>query len=157
MLSSTAGRTRVLLIDDNQQVRRALATLLSTLPDFEVCGEAATSEEAMRLISEINPDLAVVDISLKHSNGIDLIKQIRALNDRVRILVWSLHCEYSYAKAALDAGALGYITKEQSIDSITDALRQIARGETYTSTSVAMKTTVQSLDGQPRKKSAHKE
>src|SRR5688572_6897563 len=102
-------RTRVLIVDDHPTVREGLAWRIGQESDFEVCGEAADVGEALRLVAETHPDVAVVDISLKTGNGIDLIKRIKDRNDHVRMLVWSMHSESLYAERALRAGALGYI------------------------------------------------
>src|SRR5271165_214037 len=82
----TKKRARILIVDDHPAVREALALRIGRQPDLEVCGEAADMSEALRLVAETQPDLAVVDISLKTSNGIDLIKRIKDRNNSVRIL-----------------------------------------------------------------------
>ena len=117
-------RARVLIVDDHPAVREALALRISRQPDLEVCGEAADTSDALRLVAEILPDAAVVDISLKTGNGIDLIKRIKDRNDQVRILVWSMHSESLYAERALRAGALGYINKGHATDRIVEAIRR---------------------------------
>ena len=101
--------------------------------DLEVCGEAADLSDALRLLGDTQPDVAVVDISLKTGCGIDLIKRIRDRNDKVRMLVWSTHSESLYAERALKAGALGYINKEQATDKIVEAIRRVLEGKVYLS------------------------
>jgi DNA-binding NarL/FixJ family response regulator len=130
-------RARVLIVDDHPAVREALALRISRQPDLEVCGEAADTSDALRLVAEILPDAAVVDISLKTGNGIDLIKRIRDRNDHVRILVWSMHSESLYAERALHAGALGYINKDQATDRIVEAIRRVLEGKVYLSEAMA--------------------
>ncbi len=98
-------RARVLIVDDHPAVREALAVRIGRQSDLEVCGEAADLSEALRLVAETEPDVAVVDISLKTGSGIDLIKRIRDRNETVRMLVWSAHGESLYAERALRAGA----------------------------------------------------
>ena len=112
---------------------RALATRIGRQPDLEVCGEATDIPEALRLVDDTQPDLAVVDISLKTGNGIDLIKRIKARGDGVRMLVWSMHSESLYAERALRAGALGYINKDQATDKILEAIRRVLEGKVYLS------------------------
>jgi DNA-binding NarL/FixJ family response regulator len=129
----TKQRARVLIVDDHPAVREALALRIGRQPDLEVCGEAADMSEALRLIADTPPDVAVVDISLKTSNGIDLIKRIKDRNDRVRILVWSMHSEALYADRALRAGALGYVNKDQATDRIVEAIRRVLQGKVYLS------------------------
>jgi DNA-binding NarL/FixJ family response regulator len=120
-------------------VREALAARIRRQPDLEVCGEAAGMSEALRLVAEKKPDLAVVDISLKTGNGIDLIKRIKDRNDTVRMLVWSMHSELIYAERALRAGALGYIDKDQATDKIVQAIRLVLEGGVYLSDAMAEK------------------
>ena len=102
--NQTKKRARILIVDDHPAVREALASRIGRQPDLEVCGEAADMSEALRLVAETQPDLAVVDISLKTGNGIDLIKRIKDRNDSVRMLVWSMHSESLYAERALGPG-----------------------------------------------------
>jgi DNA-binding NarL/FixJ family response regulator len=126
-------RARVLIIDDHPAVREALALRIGRQSDLEVCGEAADMSEALRLFAEAKPDVAVVDISLKTGNGIDLIKRIKDRNDHVRILVWSMHSESLYAERSLRAGALGYINKDQATDRIVEAIRRVLAGKVWLS------------------------
>jgi DNA-binding NarL/FixJ family response regulator len=126
-------RARILIVDDHPAVREALVLRIGRQSDLEVCGEAADTTEALRLVAETQPDVAVVDISLKTGNGIDLIKRIKKRNDHVRILVWSMHSETLYAERALRSGALGYINKEQATDKIVEAIRQALAGKIWLS------------------------
>jgi DNA-binding NarL/FixJ family response regulator len=131
--NKTKQRARVLIVDDHPAVREALALRIGRQPDLEVCGEAADMSEALRLIADTEPDVAVVDITLKTGNGIDLIKRIKDRNDHVRILVWSMHSEVLYAERALCAGALGYVNKDQATDRIVEAVRRVLEGKVYLS------------------------
>lgn len=135
----TARRTRILIVDDHPAVREALAARIGRHPDLEVCGEAADMAEALRLVSETNPDMAIVDISLKTGNGIDLIKRIVDRTDTVRILVWSTHSETLYAERVLRAGGLGYIQKDQATDKIIEAIRRVLEGKVYLSDAMTEK------------------
>ena len=127
----------VLIVDDHPAVREALAMRIGRQPDLEVCGEAADMSEALRLVADTQPDVAVVDISLKTGCGIDLIKRIKDRNDAVRMLVWSTHSESLYAERALRAGALGYINKDQATDKIVEAIRRVLEGKVYLSDAMA--------------------
>src|SRR5476649_1360922 len=131
--NQTIKRARILIVDDHPAVREALASRIGRQPDLEVCGEAADMNEALRLVAETQPDVAVVDISLKTGCGIDLIKRIKDRNDTVRILVWTTHNESLYAERALRAGALGYITKDQATDKIVEGIRRVLGGKVYLS------------------------
>lgn len=126
-------RTRVLIVDDHPAVRMALAMLIGRQSDLEVCGEAADLSEALRLVADTQPDVAVIDISLKTGCGIDLIKRIKDRNDTVRMLVWSTHSESLYAERALRAGALGYVNKDQATDKIIEGIRRVLEGKVYLS------------------------
>jgi DNA-binding NarL/FixJ family response regulator len=130
-------RARVLIVDDHPAVREALALRIGRQPDLEVCGEAADTGEALRLVAETRPDVAVVDISLKTGNGIDLIKRIKDHNDHVRILVWSMHSESLYAERALRNGALGYVSKDQATDRIVEAIGRVLEGKVWLSEALA--------------------
>ncbi len=135
----TKKRARILIVDDHPAVREALASRIGRQPDLEVCGEAADMSEALGLVADTQPDLAVVDISLKTGSGIDLIKRIKDRNDSVRMLVWSMHSESLYAERALRAGALGYINKDQATDKIVEAIRRVLEGKVYLSDAMAEK------------------
>lgn len=126
-------RSRVLIVDDHPAVREALVLRINRQPDLEVCGEASDMGEALQLVSQTKPDVVVVDISLKTSDGIDLIKRIKDRNTHVRMLVWSMHSESLYAERALRAGALGYLSKDQATDKIVEAIRWVLEGKVYLS------------------------
>lgn len=128
---------RVLIVDDHPVVREGLAMCISRAPNLEVCGEAADIADALQLVAATNPDVAIVDISLKTGNGIDLIKRIKARHESVKVLVWSMYAENLYAERALRAGAQGYITKEQATDKIIEALRRVLDGKVYLSEGLA--------------------
>jgi DNA-binding NarL/FixJ family response regulator len=130
---------RVLIVDDHPSVREALALRIGRQADLQVCGEAADASEALRLAADTRPDVIVVDISLKSSNGIDLIKRIKAHDNKVGILVWSMHSERLYAQRAMQAGALGYVNKDQATDKIVEAIRRVLEGKVYLSEAMAEK------------------
>ncbi|MDB5311327.1 MAG: two component transcriptional regulator, LuxR family [Gemmataceae bacterium] len=135
--NQTKTRARVLIVDDHPAVREALAARIGRQPDLEVCGEADDMSEALRLVAATRPDVAIIDISLKTGNGIDLIKRIKDRNDGVRLLVWSMHGESLYAERALRAGALGYVNKDQATDTIVEAIRRVLEGKVYLSDAMA--------------------
>jgi DNA-binding NarL/FixJ family response regulator len=130
---------RVLIVDDHPAVREALTIRIAAQPDLEVCGEAADANEALRLAAATEPDVAVIDIALKAGNGIDLIKRLRARNDKFRAIVWSMYGEDYYAERALRAGAMGYINKEQATGKIIEAIRQVLDGKMYLSEAMSEK------------------
>jgi len=124
---------KVLIVDDHPAVREALAIRISQRRDLVVCGEAEDLTEALRLVIQEKPDVAIIDIALKKSNGIDLIKRIKDRDQHVRMLVWSMYSESVYAERALQAGALGYITKEQATERIVEAISRVLAGKVYLS------------------------
>lgn len=130
-------RARVLIVDDHPAVREALSLRISRQPDLEVCGEAVDVKEALHIVASARPDVAVVDLSLKNGSGLDLIKRMSDRDSPVRILVWSMHSEALYARRALRAGALGYITKDQATDKIIEAIRRVISGKVWLSEEMA--------------------
>jgi len=124
---------RVLIVDDHPLVRQGLRWLLDQEDDLEICGEAADVEEARAALQQTQPDVVVLDLSLRDSNGIDLIKAIRSKYEQLPVLVCSIHDERIYAERLLSAGANGYIMKEATADQFLVALRQVLAGELYVS------------------------
>ncbi|MFV1969323.1 MAG: response regulator [Pirellulaceae bacterium] len=137
--NATRKMAKVLIVDDHPAVREALSTQISRQRDLEVCGEAADLVDALKLFETEKPDVAVIDISLKTGNGIDLIKRIKDRNDDVRMLVWSMYNDSLYAERALRAGAMGYINKAHATDKIVEAIRHVLDGKIYVSEQIANK------------------
>ena len=125
--------SRILIVDDHAIVRRGFSELVSNEPGLEVCGEADSAELAMQVIEEHEPDLVIVDITLKDSNGLDLIKRIRARNEQTIILVVSMFEESLYGERVLDAGAKGYVSKQEATDNVIDAIHRILDDHFYVS------------------------
>lgn len=134
---TTKKRARVLIVDDHPAVREALAIRIRRQRGLEMCGEAAGLDEALRLVADTQPDVAVIDLSLKSGSGLELIKRIRDRHASVRILVWSMHSEALYAERVLRAGALGYINKDQATDQIVEAIRRVLAGKVWLSEAMA--------------------
>lgn len=126
-------KARVLLIDDHPILRRGLGELINQEVDMEVCGEAEDSGKAFALVDSLKPDVAVIDISLKGCNGIELTKNIKARYPDLPILVLSMHDESLYAERALRAGSLGYIMKEEALEQVLVAIRRVLVGEIFLS------------------------
>jgi DNA-binding NarL/FixJ family response regulator len=126
-------KCRVLLVDDHPLVRRGLADVISREPDLETCGEAADVQEAVREAQRSNPDVVVVDLTLKSGHGIELIERLKGRDAQVKILVSSMHDEMLFAERVLRAGAMGYISKQEPPDALLRAIRQVLRGEVYLS------------------------
>ena len=126
-------KKRVIIVDDHPLFRDRLSQLINHELDMEVCGESETAEQAIQLIRSLTPDLVIVDITLKGSSGLELIKGIRALSIGIPVLILSMHEESLYAERALRAGATGYITKNQAADEVLAAIRRVLTGEIYLS------------------------
>ena len=122
------SKASVLIIDDNATVREALHIILQSVADLTVCGEAINATAAYELCNELIPDVALIDISLKGGNGIDLIKRLRSDFPDIKCIVFSLHNEALYIDAAREAGAHGYVTKGESPKQIIDCIRTVRDG-----------------------------
>jgi DNA-binding NarL/FixJ family response regulator len=130
-------RSKVFLVDDHPLVREHLAALLQAETDIEVCGEAGDGPTAISLIGQRQPDLVILDISLKRSHGLELLKDLKALRPDLPVLVLSMHDEALYAERALRAGASGYITKEAATVNVLSAVRKVLAGQVYLSEAMA--------------------
>lgn len=126
-------KARVLLVDDHPILRQGLTRLINAEADLEVCGEAEDAATAFDLVGKLNPDVAVIDISLKNSNGLELIKNIKARYPELLVLVLSMHEETLYAERALRAGARGYIMKEEASEQVLLAIRKVLAGDIFLS------------------------
>jgi DNA-binding NarL/FixJ family response regulator len=148
MTPETAGRERtIFLVDDHPLVREWLTNLINQQPDLAVCGEAETGPQAMEAIVALKPDVAIVDISLKDSSGIELIKNVKQCCPEVAVLVLSMHEESHYAERALRAGARGYIMKRETTQKVVAAIRQVLAGKLYMSDSLAAAMAAQFVAG----------
>jgi DNA-binding NarL/FixJ family response regulator len=134
---SALHKRRVYVVDDHPIVRQGLAQFIAHEPDIEVCGGAANVNDALEEIAAMRPDLVIIDISLEGSNGIDLINQLKTRNENTKALVWSMFDEKLFAERALRAGALGYINKQEPIDTVVTAIRQVLQGDVYLSPGLA--------------------
>lgn len=128
---------RILIADDHTIVRSGLKQLLSGESDFIVAGEAANGLEALKQLREQPFDVLLMDMSMPGRSGIELIKQVKSEYPKLAILVLSMHKEEQYAIRAMKAGAQGYLTKESAPDLLISAIRKVARGGVYISTSAA--------------------
>ncbi len=130
-IESRTRRTRILLVDDSALVRQALNDLIAREEDMTVCGEAEDSEGALAAAEETRPDLAIIDLRLRGSDGLELIKEVHGRHPETRILVLSMSDESVYAEEAIRAGASGYISKLEATTKLMDAIRRVLFGEIY--------------------------
>jgi len=135
--SGPVRKNRILIVDDHPLFRHGIADLINAEPDLEVCGEADNAPAALEVIRTHAPDLVTIDISLRGANGIELLKSIKAEHTRLPVLVLSMHDESLYALRSLRAGARGYIMKQEALDRVMSAIRQVLRGDLYVSPSMS--------------------
>jgi two-component system, NarL family, response regulator NreC len=128
---------RILIADDHGIVRNGLKLLLERIPDMQVVGEAADGREAVRLARELEPDIIVMDIGMPLLNGIEAARQIIRENERTGIIILSMYTDESYIVRALDAGAKGYLLKDNADDDIERAIRSVTLGRPFFSPSIA--------------------
>jgi DNA-binding NarL/FixJ family response regulator len=127
---------RILIVEDHEVFRLGIKELIEHEPDLSVCGEADNAMEAMELTRRLGPDMAIVDITLKQGNGIDLIRAVCLEPSAPKVLVLSMHDELLYAERCLKAGAQGYIMKQETSRSIIKAIRHIVSGNIYVSPAI---------------------
>ena len=132
-----ADAKRIVIVDDHPLFRKGLEQLIHSDGTFAVCGEAGSAAEAMDVIRKLDPDLAIVDVSLPGANGIELIKNIRAEFPKLPILVLSMHDESLYALRALRAGAQGYVMKQEALANVVQAIHEVFSGRPYLSPAMA--------------------
>jgi len=126
-----ARRTRVYLVDDHPLIRLSLRDIFSREPDLAVCGEAADVRAALEGIGELRPDLAIVDLKLKESDGLELIKEVASRYPRTLCLALSMHDEALHAERVVRAGACGFVSKHEDVATFMKAVRKALGGEIY--------------------------
>jgi len=137
--------TRIVIVDDHPMMRDGLTMRISSHTDLEVCGEAATEDEAFELVKQVCPDLIIIDIALKCGNGIELIKRVKSLNSAAKMLVVSAFQESLYAERALRAGAHGYLNKQETNEKVIEAIRSVIQGGRYMSAEMTQRMVSQAL------------
>jgi DNA-binding NarL/FixJ family response regulator len=130
-------KSKILVVDDHPMIREGLVRLVDDEQDLAICGQADDAPEALKAISETKPDVVVVDISLKNSSGIELMKSIKAQYPKLPVLILSMHNEALYAERALRAGAMGYIMKQEASEKLLAAIRLVLVGQIYVSDKVS--------------------
>ena len=131
MNGAARRKFRVVLIEDHPMFRDQMAELINKEPDMCVCGETDNIHDAFNMIETHQPDVAIVDLTLKGPSGLELIKNLKAKEIHVPVLVLSMHDEALYAERVLKAGARGYITKNEASKEVMTALSAVLRGEIY--------------------------
>jgi two-component system, NarL family, response regulator NreC len=132
-----AGRIRVILVDDHAVVRAGLKAVLSAAKDITVVGEGANGQDAVELTGRLDADVVIMDLSMPSMDGIEATKAVVASAARARVLVLTMHSEEEYLLPLLEAGASGYLMKSAADRDLVDAVRAVARGDTYVQPSAA--------------------
>jgi DNA-binding NarL/FixJ family response regulator len=145
--SAPQNLKRILLVDDHPMVRERLTEAILREPDLTVCGEAEDRFQAMEKIAATEPHLAIVDLTLKHSHGMELIKDIRSRHPDLAVLVVSMHDEMLHAERVIRAGARGYITKQEATRKIMVAIRTVLNGDVYLSEKMAAQIAATAVGG----------
>ncbi|HXE52452.1 MAG TPA: response regulator transcription factor [Tepidisphaeraceae bacterium] len=130
---SDSQRVRVLLVDDHAVLRQGMAAMINEEPDLMVCGEADGVRAAIQTAEAANPDVAIVDLSIREGDGLELLRELKRRFPRVLSLVLSMYDESVYAERALRAGARGYIMKAEAARSVMTGIRRVLNGEIYLS------------------------
>lgn len=142
-----ADKKRVIIVDDHPLIRQGIRTLLSNEDDLEVCSEAESAAGALASMEKAKPDIAIVDLTLKESSGLELLKDIRIRYPDVLVLVVSMRDEGLYAERVLRAGARGYVTKEEGPEMVLEGIRKILQGQIYVSEKMASKVMSKIVEG----------
>ena len=138
-LERKSNCVRILVVDDHPIVRLGICHMISAQHDLEICAEADSAPEALRLARELKPDLALIDLSLAQGPAFGLVRELRESAAGLQVLVLSMHDETLFAERALRAGARGYIMKQTAIEGLVDAIRQVASGRIYVSEKMAQR------------------
>jgi DNA-binding NarL/FixJ family response regulator len=134
---SRLKRCRVLIVDDHPVVRDGLKALIGKEDDLEICGEACDVDEAIERVRELQPQVIVLDLSLKSSHGLTALAKLHTLAPRTRIVVWSGQDEALFAERVLRAGALAYVNKQEHPGRVVEAIRQALRNEIWISKEIS--------------------
>jgi DNA-binding NarL/FixJ family response regulator len=137
--SVATAKSRLFIVDDHAIARFGMAQLINVQRDLVVCGESESAKSALKLIPQSNPDLVIADITLQDGNGIELVRTLTARHPAIRVLVVSMHEESLNAELALQAGARGYIMKQEAVDRLLEAIRQVLGGKVYLSEAAMQK------------------
>jgi len=129
--AATKEATRVIIVDDHPLLRRGMGVLISQQPGFQVCAEAPNAQAGLEAMRQHKPDIALVDISLPGTDGLELIKLMLAEQPKLQILVVSMHDESLYALRSLRAGARGYLMKSEALEQMMMALNKLLAGDIF--------------------------
>ncbi len=137
----------VFIVEDHPIFRKGLAQLIESESGLKVCGESEDHLDALNRIKKVKPDLVIVDLSLKDSSGMELIKDLKLYMPDIRILTISMHDENIYAERVLRSGAKGYLMKQEAPETIITAIRQVMSGRVYVSENIQLQMLNKFVDG----------
>ncbi|HTT08587.1 MAG TPA: response regulator transcription factor [Gammaproteobacteria bacterium] len=140
-------KIRVLLVDDHAVVRAGYSALLKNTDCIEVVAEAENGNSAIKIFTDVHPDVVIMDLSLPGIGGLDAMRRILARDPHARILVFSMHEDIAFVEQALQAGACGYITKSSAPHVLVEAVRRIAAGDIYMDGEIAQRMAFQKVRG----------
>ena len=143
----TKNKTRILIVDDHPVIREGLTQIINRQSDLLVCAEAGTIGEAVKAVKKLRIDLALVDMLLNNTTGIQVIKKIKTLYPGIIALVFSMSDNSQYVKQAIEAGSMGYITKDEISEEIVSAIRVILKGQIYISNRLIKDLPREEIDG----------
>lgn len=135
--SMAKRRPKILIVDDHPLFRAGLRQVITGAPDFELIGESGNGEEAMLLIQERKPDVAVLDLKLPGLTGLEIARKLQAARLPVRVIILTMHNEEEIINRALDDGVMGFVLKENAVEEIVKAIEAVAAGGHYFSPSVS--------------------
>jgi DNA-binding NarL/FixJ family response regulator len=138
--------SKIFIVDDHELVRQGLRQLINGEIDLQLCGEASNVKDALKMRSSLNPDVAIIDISLPDGNGLDLIKQLHRWQPKMRIIALSMHDDELYAERALNSGASGYINKQDSAKKLLVGIRQVLNNKIFVNPEITKRMKQQSLN-----------
>ena len=143
------NKLRIVVADDHTLVRAGLVTLMSRMPDVEIAGEVADGRAALKMVKELQPDIAILDISMPELNGLDAAEKLRHESPKTKVIILSMHANEEYVAQALKAGAAGYLLKDAATTELDMAIRVVAQGQFYLSPSISRQVVDTYLHGGP--------
>jgi len=139
MTAKTSTKIATVLVDDHHLLRQGVASMLADFQDVEVVGEAGDGIEGLRLIEQVQPNVAILDITMQGLSGIDMVPRIRAISPATRILMYTMHDNSDFIQQSMQAGALGFVLKLDPAGELEAAIRAVNQGQTYLSPAASSK------------------
>ena len=147
---------RVLIVDDHALVRAGIALLVGHQDDMEPVGQAGTAAEAIKLACDLTPDIILLDVTMPGGGGLECLPKLLAAAPDARVLMLSMHEDPNYVRAALGAGASGYVLKDAAYEELVDAIRKVAAGHAYVAPALGARLAVRPEPDAPARQRLHK-